>query len=161
MKNKKRNAIIVTIVAIVGIGMICLIADTFLNGHMFINLPGEYVIWSTENGQVLRYHPEQPAAYVSDYSSPTVGPDLDGYRVLNTAIVGHVTANEPYKLNYGVTDLVSGYFIIDLRTRKYTGGLDKRNWLALLKPHGITKEPQLFMPSWRDEKLGRNKPLAD
>lgn len=54
-----------------------------------------------------------------------------------------------------------GYFILDLRTKEVYGGLNKHNWILKLKSYGITEEPELYEPSWRDEKLRRNEPQAD
>lgn len=78
-------------------------------------------------------------------------------------IVGHVTVDPQYRIESDGTDsyLEDGIFIVDYRKRKFSGGLNKQHWLTKLKPYGITREPELFAPDFRDEKRGRNKPQSE
>jgi len=90
-----------------------------------------------------------------------VGPNVDGYRVYDRAIVGHVECVEGHNPNYkhraGDSE-TPGYFIIDVTIDRVYNGLNKREWLEELRKFGVRSEPRLFRPSVFDKFLGRNKP---
>ncbi len=139
--------------------------NNILDAHIYIELPEDYVIFETDSGAILRYKPEIVEANVKDPEIRTIGPKVGGYRVYHQVIVGLITPRmrEQEYLNYGRSNNEDrmGYFIVDLHTKSVYGSLSKRDWMAKLKTYGITTEPELFDPSWRDEKLGRNKPQAN
>ncbi len=134
----------------------------FLNAHIHIRLPGDYIIWNTEAGNVMQN--QLKSSNDDTLEVITIGPDVTGYRVYHAAIVGLLSEDPSYALehpNLYKSLLSNGYFIINLRTMKVYGGLSKSDWLKKLRAFGITAEPKLFEPSWLDERLGRNKPQAN
>ncbi len=153
--------IVVLSVAFV-IWLVYFLAIGFLNAHIYIKLPGDYVIWNTEAGNVMQNQLKAPNDDTLEII--TIGPDVKGYRVYHTAIVGLLSEDPSYSLehpNLYKSLLANGYFIINLHTKKVYGGLSKPDWLKKLRMYGITTEPKLYDPSWRDERLGRNKPQAN
>lgn len=131
-----------------------LLYDNIMNAQMYMHLPGGYTLTSMDDGDILKYDGnENPLIQ-------TVGPSIDGYKVYRSVLIGHITANPKLQFEYvdAFTYQNSGYFTIDLKTRKFSGGLTKQNWLSKLKSYGITTEPELYKPSWHDERLGRTKP---
>ncbi len=92
-----------------------------------------------------------------------VGPNVVGYRVFPNVITGKVSTHPEYedeKNKFPLTnrELRPGYFIIDVNTKTVIGGLSKPDWLRKLGSFGTNQEPELYVPTWRDEKMGRNKP---
>lgn len=137
---------------------------------MYLTLPGGYAIWDTENGPILRYYPKVLPSDAQGWPHiTTFGPKVDGYHVYRKIITGKITpylTNAEYAREHMGDDSNSdemrkGYFIIDLHTNKEYGGLSKPNWLAKLKSYGITREPILYVPSWRDRPEGRTRPQAE
>lgn len=96
------------------------------------------------------------------------GPNVDGYRVYQGVIVGHVTKPEHHqelnplcykRENETMWDAsITGYFIIDTRADITYNGLSKSDWIKKLRKIGINSEPKLYKPSIYDKILGRNKP---
>ncbi len=95
-----------------------------------------------------------------------VGPSVDGYRVYDRVIVGHVSSpkrtdsyGDPIRLPSVISP--TGYFVIDVRTDRIHDGLSKKRWIEVLKRFGIAREPELYKPSIYDKILGRNRPGKD
>ncbi len=92
-----------------------------------------------------------------------VGPNVVGYRVFSNAIIGKVSPHPKYrdeqnKFPLTNRELRPGYFIVDVNTKTVIGGLTKDDWLRKLYTFRIIQEPELYVPTSRDEKMGRNKP---
>ena len=86
------------------------------------------------------------------------GPDVDGYRVYDRIIVGHVSLC--HEVDGNIPERITknpGYFIIDLKTNRIYRGLSKQAWRECLRKYGVTNIPNLYKPSAIDKYLGHNK----
>lgn len=128
-----------------------------------------YSYWHTSTGVIIRLLPKgseteriQRIADRGEYF-PTVGPDVDGYRVYEHIITGHVI-KEVYPYEWGDEggppreQRPVGYFIIHVRDDMVYDGLTRQEWLEKLRQFGVTSEPKLFKPSIFDKLLRRNRP---
>lgn len=134
----------------------------------FVCLTDNYSYWTSPDGVILEWYP--PSENKSELyhklrdrgqRPPRVGPDVDGYRVYQRVIVGHVAKTwegekRPAWLRQDDVR-IPGYFIIDLRRDTLQKGLSKQEWLEKLRSYGIKREPELFKPAWYDEILRRNR----
>ena len=176
MKTKTivRNSVI-AIVALLG----CYIVFSAVYFHGTTPLGHGYYYASTGNGFIVALDPgaegvserferkiERAERDEREYLGlQHVGPNVDGYRVYDRVIVGHVESirsrnpnyNPDYKYHASDADK-PGYFIIDVTIDEIYNGLSKREWLEKLRGFGIRAEPRLFKPSVFDEFRGRNKP---
>ncbi|MHB1460619.1 MAG: hypothetical protein ACYC1M_04980 [Armatimonadota bacterium] len=161
--RRKIIAVVVCIALAVWFAMI--VANGFRNAHMQIHLPGNYVLYQAEGGGV-RYGCVIENRHLSAGLQSYIGPNIGEYRVYARAITGLITPHhndddfERHIPSRSTEDRERrlGYFVIDLRTNKVYGGLNEQDWMAKLSKYGISNEPVLHKPSWRDEMLGRNKP---
>ena len=71
----------------------------------------------------------------------TIGPHIDGYYVHEDYVVGHVT--QPVVETVVVEQSKLGYFILNTRTREFTEGMSKEEWLEMSVSYGIDAEPEL------------------
>lgn len=79
-------------------------------------------------------------------------PNIDGYRVFDKVIAGHVSAT-----GLPLDDAIyskPGYFIVDMRNRKVRQSLSKSEWLIALEHMNIKGEPRLHKPTRLDRLLG-------
>jgi hypothetical protein len=104
-------------------------------GDYSVRLPGNYALTRVYAGAVLIHHPE---------SGVRIEANIDGYKVLNDLIVGHVTVAEhsPEK-----EMSKPGYFILNTKTHEVKESLDKKAWLDTLRTLGVNNEPSLGKPS--------------
>ena len=86
-----------------------------------------------------------------DKALPTVGPDVDGFRVYGNVIVGHVRDRSSENSS------AFGYFVIDVKHDRMYKDMDKQRWISVLHRFGLNSEPRLFKPGILDEVLGRNR----
>jgi hypothetical protein len=140
-------AVLVFIVAVVGAILAisgCTSSGIFPTGDFEIHLPKGYLLIRTEPDSVAMCYANTEVLVESN---------IDGYRVYNDAVVGHVV-----KFRKPMVHSVPGYFIVDLKTGKVQQGLSQKKWLAALRKYGIKSAPTLHQPSYQDESLGYNKP---
>ena len=108
-------------------------------GDYSVRLPGNYALTRVYAGAVLINHPEKGVV---------IDANIDGYKVLNDLVVGHVSVAEhsPEK------ELSKpGFFILNTKTHELRQGLDKKAWLDSLKALGTTNDPSLDKPSRFDK----------
>jgi hypothetical protein len=135
-------------------------ARPLVNGYRYWRMPSSGVIIRLTEASVERIKKIGERGY---RELPTVGPDVDGYRVYKNTIVGHVV-KEVYPFEWGDQygppreQRPAGYFIIDVRNDIVYAGLTKQQWLDKLREFGVTSEPKLFKPSVFDKLLRRNRP---
>jgi len=129
----------VTLRAAYSLGMMVIILSMTACGDYQIQLPGNYKLTRVYAGAVLIHHPAAGAR---------IEANIDGYKVLNSLVVGHVTVAEhsPEK-----EMSIPGYFILNTKTREVTPVLEKKTWLDSLQALGITNEPSLSKPSRFDK----------
>lgn len=104
-------------------------------GDYSVRLPNNYELIRVYAGAVLIGAPE---------GGVRIEANIDGYKVLNELVVGHVTVAEhsPEK-----EMSKPGYFIVNTKTHETKQGLDKKTWLDALQAQGISNEPSLGKPS--------------
>ncbi len=175
--SNRQVFIIVAVFCVAGIVFMAwfvpLIIETKRTVHMYIHLPQNYVLYQveasgTQFGARIENKDEQFHVDPDNGLRRMVGPNIGGYHVYSKIITGQIVPHrnddiygQPPEPRIGYfSDRRLGYFIIDLHTKKVLGGLNKRDWRKKLRTYGITTEPVLFKPSWRDADLGRNKPQA-
>jgi len=108
-------------------------------GDYSVRLPGGYTLIRVYAGAVLINHPAK---------TEWIKANIDGYKVLNELVVGHVIIAE-----HSPEREMSkpGYFILNTKTHEMKQGLDKKAWLGSLQALGITDEPILSKPSRFDK----------
>ena len=108
-------------------------------GDYSVRLPGNYALTRVYAGAVLIGAPE---------GGVRIEANIDGYKVLNDLVVGHVIVAEhsPEK-----EMSKPGYFILNTKTHEAKQGLDKKAWLNSLQAQGISSEPSLGRPSRFDK----------
>lgn len=132
---------------ILAAGVLCLLASCgrFPTNDYQISLPYNYSIVRTQEGVVGVANPE---------SVVIVEANVDGYRVYNDVVAGHVSkCKEPW------IQSEPGYFIVEFKSGKVYKKLSKKQWLAKLRLYGIHHAPVLHYPSGSDEANGFNKPI--
>lgn len=145
--------------------------EMFRNKHTHIYLPGGYELYSL-HGIRMSWRPSSEelklVANNSDIEFPdkrTIGPNIDGYRAYKNVITGHIRPfiGEPtQEIEFSPSvEKRTGYFIVEIDTKKVYGGLGKRDWIRMLKTYGIDKEPALRRFSWRDQNSRLTIPQAE
>ncbi len=104
-------------------------------GDYGIRLPGNYELVRIYASAVLISHPDDGVV---------IGAHIDGYKVLDPLVVGHVSLAE-HEPERGYSK--PGYFILNTKTHEVREALDKAGWLATLQALGIEEEPGLDKPS--------------
>ena len=151
---------VVVLVFAVMLGFVgCMIKFNMTNRYGF-NLPGGFRLMQHFDEVWIQ---NMEFKTVPAFGRFAVGPNVVGYRVFSNVTTGKVSPHPKYqdeqnKFPFTNRELRPGYFIIEVNTKTVIGGLTKDDWLRKLYTFGIIQEPELYVPTWRDEKMGKTKP---
>lgn len=109
-------------------------------GDYSISLPGDYSLAQIYGGAVVICGPP-PNRIIRIHAN------IDGYKVINGLVVGHVVVAERSEKEYSKP----GYFIINTKTDVVLQSLDKKTWLDSLRILGVNEDPALSMPTMFDK----------
>lgn len=115
------------------------------NNTRMLSLPGGYRIWQTdEKWNIIDDVP---------WGGERIGPDVDGLRVCDDIIIGHVSRkHEEYHKSWPEeleeeNIRPESYFIIDSRTHKVVQNLTLMEWRRYLKKYRIFEDTTLLEPN--------------
>lgn len=162
---KRNKAVMVAaLVAVTGIVFYPFL-ENYRDAHARLYLPGSYemffyrgvrMVWRPSYSELKAFE-RIPNNELPD--KRMIGPNIDGYRAFNNIITGYITkhVDEPTGDNDLNTSIESktGYFIVEVDTKKVYEGLGKQEWIQKLKTYGIDEVPVLLKLSWRDPNSKR------